>query len=157
MWILVPVTRRCWPTSRKNIHSSQPAPKPHWLLPRPAKQQKLKALSKFSNRRDFRARIAFQRSKFLSQGFITREIGEEPFPAACAGYGLLPHRRYCTGVQILNKVQPAPGQVDILDNYSKNLRAAGTRTASAGGPRTRASQFDFQETAAHHVLPQFAC
>jgi hypothetical protein len=30
---------------------------------------------------------------------------------ASAGYVLLALRRYCTGGQILNKVQPAPGQV----------------------------------------------
>src|SRR6202166_5001686 len=61
--------------------------------------------------------------KGLSQSFITREIGDAPFPVACAGYGLLALRRYCTGVQILNKVQPAPGQVITnWTNYSKNLK-----------------------------------
>jgi hypothetical protein len=94
---------------------------------------------------------------FYPRVLLLREIGEAPFPVACAGYGLLPLRRYCTGVQILNKVQPAPGQVNILDNYSKNLGAAGTRTANASGPRTLERQFDFRVSAVHRELPQFAC
>src|ERR1700688_580557 len=94
---------------------------------------------------------------FIPGFYYSGDRGRTPFPAACAGYGLLPLRRYCTGVQILNKVQPAPGQVDILDNYSKNLGAAGTRTANASGPRTLERQFCFRESAVHRELPQFAC
>src|ERR1700686_1993604 len=78
-------------------------------------------LSKFSNC-EFRARKRYQRSKFLSKGFITREIGETPFPAASAGYGLPALRRYCTGGQILNKVQPAPGQVIEVAQLFEELR-----------------------------------
>ena len=59
--------------------------------------------------------------KVLSKSFITREIGDAPFPVATAGYGLLALRRYCTGGQILNKVQPAPGQViTSWTKYSKD-------------------------------------
>ena len=42
-------------------------------------------------------------------------------PVASAGYGLLALRRYCTGGQILNKVQPAPGQVDNVTQLFENL------------------------------------
>jgi hypothetical protein len=49
---------------------------------------------------------------FIPEFYYSGKIGDAPFPAATAGYGLLALRRYCTGGQILNKVQPAPGQVD---------------------------------------------
>lgn len=85
--------------------------------------------------------------KGFIQSFIAREIADAPFPVATAGYGLLALRRYCTGGQILNKVQPAPGQVDThwtTIRKIKKILAVGTRTANVVEPHTRGRQLDFR-------------
>jgi len=62
-----------------------------------------------------------------------------------SGYGLAALWGYCTCGQILNKGQPAPGQVTRPGGYlhvNKNL--GGTRTAGASGPQPRERHFDFR-------------
>jgi len=97
--------------------------------------------------------------KGFIQSFIAREIADAPFPVATAGYGLLALRRYCTGGQILNKVQPAPGQVlrsgQLLDEL-ENDQAPRTRTANASALHNRGRHSDFRELAGLHGPPQFA-